>query len=805
MPPPVVTFTSPSYTPYEVNNNTFSITANILNISGSQDIRFRVNGQTMTNFYFNNSNKTFQSNIVLNEGTNVVEIKATNNVGQDIEQVQLIYKKPVVIQPPVVSFVDPSVNPKNVTGPLYNVAAKALHVDYKYQVTVRVNGTNVQYFNFNPSTKIVTFQANLVPGSNMLEVAATNNDGSDQATTSLILAIPEQSPPPIVTIIEPNVNPFHTASPNGHVAATVLNVAGKSNIELKINSVSTTNFSYNSITKLMEINTPLVDGANVFSIVATNNAGTDNAGVTIIYDKPVQVLPPVISITVPSSNPHTTMIGSQIINADILNVPIATNVSANYNGNPTSGFSYDPNTGKFSYNAILIEGANILEITAFNSAGTASKSQTVIYVIEEEPCNNPAITLTSPSSNPFITSSNKGGTTANITGASSIIFKVDGVATTSYNYNAQTGAFKFLDNSLNEGANVYELIAINDCGTTNKVVTVLYEKKEQPCVEPSISLVVPSSYSTSTSAATMNFTFKISNLEDASGIQITNNGVACTFQFDPITGLVTGTASIAKGANNLLVKANNSCGGDIATIRIDRRGLGTGITFPPTVNIVDPGSNPYTTTQDNYAVLAKVTNVTAASEISVNVDGNSTPFSFDASNKTVKIPLQLAVGSQTLNIAVATANGADDDQVELIRTNPCTTPIVTIFRPGIGVHYVSSDVGTIGAHVQHSDEVSVTLNGNNYTNFTFDPATGKIIINYVIHNTDEYMFVVTGNHPDCGAANESVTIIFDGGSTDTPAADTCQTPTVNFTDPATSPYTSAISQLPINICNGACY
>ena len=97
----------------------------------------------------------------------------------------------------------------------------------------------------------------------------------------------------------------------------------------------------------LKVRTPLV-------FTGTNSVGSDNAGTTVIYEKPFTLPPPIISITKPNSDPHTTSSSSEVIHADILNVLSASNVSAKFNGFPTTAFSYDPASKKFTYNANLV-------------------------------------------------------------------------------------------------------------------------------------------------------------------------------------------------------------------------------------------------------------------------------------------------------------------------------------------------------------------------------------------------------------------------------------------------------------------
>lgn len=574
IPPPIVTFTNPNYSPKEVIDAPFTVTAAIMNIDGASAITYKVNGAVNPVFNYNVSNKIFSSNITLHEGNNIVEIKAVNSVGQDIEQAIIIYKKPIQLRPPVVTITNPNTNPKTVTSALYNVFATAQYVDFQSHVSVTLNGANVPYFNFNTATKQVSFQASLMEGSNIITVTGTNHDGTDSDTKTIIYDAPQQLPPPIVTITNPTDNPHTTYSASVDVFANVLHVAGKSNISLKINGVASSNFTYNVVSKVMVISTALVEGSNTFSITATNIVGTDNAGSTIIYKKPIALKPPVVQITQPISNPSNTVIGNEIINATILNVVDASHVSAKFNGLVTNMFTYDPGTKKFSYNATLIPGANVLEITAWNDAGSASKSQTIIFTNEAPPCDNPVITIKQPLKNPVFTSNSKGAILANISGASSVLVKINGVNSPGFNFNSATGEFQLFINSLNEGANIYEIIATNACGSSSSKISYIYKKEAPPCVAPIVELSSPNSYNTTTNNATFTFAVFVRNIASSSGAKVLINGSPVVFNYDATTTLVTGSVTLKKGSNSLVISGTNDCGTDKASVTVTLKQMG---------------------------------------------------------------------------------------------------------------------------------------------------------------------------------------------------------------------------------------
>jgi large repetitive protein len=141
-----------------------------------------LNGQAVSNFTFNPSNGNLNVMLNLIEGSNVVSITGTNPAGSDTEQTIIIYKRREVqtAQPPVVSFINPVLNPTEINQPTMNVRASVLYVTTSQQISVRVNGQQITNFVFNPSNNTLNFTANLVPGANTVTVRGTNNVGSDE-------------------------------------------------------------------------------------------------------------------------------------------------------------------------------------------------------------------------------------------------------------------------------------------------------------------------------------------------------------------------------------------------------------------------------------------------------------------------------------------------------------------------------------------------------------------------------------------------------------------------------------------------
>ena len=128
--PPFVVINHPHNSPYNSNNQSFVVTAKVLNVDNAQQIEFLVNGIIHITSY-NTITDVFTSSILLEEGSNKIIINAVNNAGSASDSKIIKYIKEV---PPTVQITSPSASPTNVGTPLINITGKVLNVPSKNQI-----------------------------------------------------------------------------------------------------------------------------------------------------------------------------------------------------------------------------------------------------------------------------------------------------------------------------------------------------------------------------------------------------------------------------------------------------------------------------------------------------------------------------------------------------------------------------------------------------------------------------------------------------------------------------------------------
>ena len=707
-PSPIVTITNPTTNPYSTTMNNVTVLATVLNITSQSQIGVTINGVATSSFLYNSSAHALNLSSNLNPGANTFVISATNTSGSDSKSTTVIYNIQNVTPPPAITFVNPAVNPfTSAVSPL-PINAIVQNVTSVGQVSVTANGAPMptSMLSFNPSTGQLSFNSNLISGVNTIAISATNVVGADSKSITVIYNQPVVNvPAPTVVITSPTVNPFNTSGSVATIHANVLNVVNSSQITVSLNGVATSAFSYNIATKQLSFTTNLISGANVISVSATTTYGSDSKSQTIIYTQPFAAPAPSVTIISPSVNPFNTSINSSLINATVLNVLNASQITVSLNGVATSAFSYNIATKQLSFNASLISGANVISVSATTTYGSDSKSQTIIYS-QQVVTPAPLVTITSPSVNPFNISTNISVVNAivtNVLNASQITVSLNGAATTGFSYNVMTKQLSFNANLIS-GANIITIVANNSSGSDSKSTTIIYTA---PVVVPApvVTITSPSVNPFNTSTSTISVNASVLNVLAASQIAATLNGATIPFTFNAATKQLSLSAGLISGANVVTVSAINTSGSDSKSTTITYTAP---VALPaPVITFTTPTALGTESTTAVYNVEATVLNVLSSSGITVKVNGVSlTGFTYSASTKQVKFNANLNIGSNTVAISATNASGSDSKSV-IIKYKLSINPLNS--------DSLNSPVNPGNPNVHHPGGVTIVTGGSTGT------------------------------------------------------------------------------------------
>ncbi len=790
--PPVVTITNPNVSPYSVSNQSFNLAATVLNVSQKSQVNVKLNGQNLANFSYDNSTNGVAAVLSLVEGSNTVTVTGTNNDGTDSKQTIIIYRPVQTEQPPVVTFVNPNVNPYTTDQATFNVLATVLNVASQSGVNVNVNGANYTAFNFNAVTKMTSFSVNLIEGANIITVTGTNTAGTDTKTQTIIYRKQQTLLPPVVTFTDPVTNPITVFDPVYDVQTRVRYVNGSQNIQLRINGVLSTNFSYSVSSEMMNFTTSLMPGANIIEVRGTNAVGTDIASTTIIYRKPQPQNPPVVTITTPQADPYTVTSASTVINATVLNIEGAQNVSVTVNGNNFGGFIYNAATKIVAFTMPLVEGSNSVIVTGTNNAGQASDQTTIIYRKESLPL--PHVTFTNPSQ-PGTTVSTPGyqmrAIIQNVDSKQGILVKQDGQTVNPNLYSFNAGNHEVIFNtSLNAGSTIFYVSGTNTAGTHSASTQVNYQRAA--CKGPEVTIVNPAAAGTSTETASFNFSAKLLGVDDLQHIVFKVNGIAVNGgSFNASTKLFSHTVLLNEGSNSLEISGTNECGTASASTIVTYTPAAQPCIAPGVTAIV-PSTQQFTTDQQSVTVKVATVNIENASQVIFQVNNTVQQFSFDSGSHIVSAQVPLNEGANTISVTVANDCGRDKYTWTITR-KVCQPPFLAI--TGSTVPNGSTTTGnaiTITASVDNvasMSQITATQNGQP-VNFIYNPQTKTFSLNRELVIGVNTLVMMATN--ECGKDSETIKVV-------RKEVNIVKPPLLKFIAPLTSPYNTDEASMDVKV------
>ncbi len=567
---------------------------------------------------------------------------------------------------------------------------------------------------------------------------------------------------PTVVYINPTSNGVISAAANYQFVAEVKNVLGRENIAVKQNGVSNYTFNYNSETDRLEAGVVLVPGMNTFEITATNSCGSDVETITVNYQ---ECKSPVITMVNPTVSGQTVTSAPFNLSAVVQN---ANNqqITVTQNNVNITNFTFNTTSGALQSSVNLAPGVNTFVITAQTACGSASQTYTVNY----QTCIVPSISLVSP------TTSGTTVSTANFTlsaliqnGANSQVKVTHNTrALTNVNYNASTGAVQTTV-TLALGLNTFVITSTNSCGTDTETITVNY----QNCVAPVITPIAPASNGTTVSSPTFVLNASILNSNNGQGITVTHNTRAITnFTFNNATSNLQTTLTLNPGLNTIVIKSTNACGTDTETITINYQAC-----LVPVVTVTSPASNGLAVSSPSFTFSGSIQNSNNGQGVSLKLNNTAiTNYSFNNATGAIQATVNLLPGLNTFILTSTTACGTDTETI-VVNYQPCVLPTVNITSPapsGITVTNANFSLTALIQNTNNGQGISVKLNNNAITNYTFSSTTGVLQANVTLApglNT----FVVTAT-TTCGTDSETVTVNYNN----------CIAPVITIVTPSTN-------------------
>ena len=580
--PPIINFTNPSKNPLKVSQPLMTIRAEVKYVKSSENLNFTQNGVEHGTFIYNPNTNVFESKVNLVLGKNVFNLTGYNSDGNASDETVVIFESeaPKDAYPPTVNIVDPVNSPYNVNQLNYIVKAAIHNIKARNQLTVTFNNEPFFGFSFNPDGAI-NFSANLnlKSGINTLKIVGTNSAGTDKDETVLVYArkpIDNEGNPPVVSITIPNKNPYTTSKTEVDITAKINYIENNQQVEVVINGVNTSNFTYNSNTRTVQFIAGLSTGYNNIRVKAKNAYGTDMDDIQITcqpgFDPHGSNFPPVVSITTPNTNPYTTQNSTQAISAKVEHIDSKEQLEIKVNGVETTSFTLSASK-IVQFNVNLTNGSNTISIIATNNFGSDSDVSQIIYREKIQRKDPPKIKIFTPEENPFTTSQATEKVVAKVEDVNlknQITVKINGVNTLNFSFESSTKLVK-VDANLSLGTNTINISATNEFGSATgatQILRVIKTKptinegiKELPCIYPSIVYVSPSLPITTVTKGAFEVIAKLNGIKNKNQIKVFVNSIELKdFSFDTSTNLLNHTIHLEEVKTTYKIRLVNECG-----------------------------------------------------------------------------------------------------------------------------------------------------------------------------------------------------------------------------------------------------
>ncbi len=585
-------------------------------------------------------------------------------------------------------------------------------------------------FNYDMTSKQLIADINLKQGANTFTVKAENDCGKDTKTFTVTYA----------PCLAPTANFTNPASPNTTVKnsnftinAMLGNVTPGAKVDITLNNNIVQGFNYNPATGILMSSLNLQPGINTITLGVSTECGNVNISTTVNYDNCQN---PVVQLVSPSATGTTSSSSALTIIANVKNVNNANELRLFQNNTEYRNFTFV--NGQLQFIANLTRGTNTFVITATTSCGTMSQSFDVNY----QDCTAPKVTITAPANNATITSATVAlkAKVENVTAKQNISLKLNGIEVSNFTFNTNTKATESTI-ALQQGMNVITVSATNNCGSDIETVYLNYDN----CQTPVISVNnVPSTVN----AAGFLLTAQIQNMPDAQGLQLSQNGAPINYNY--VNGTLTSTVNLVPGNNTFTISASRTCGNAIKNITIFYNDC-----VAPTVNIQNPSTSGTSTNVAAFVFKAIVTNVSAASGITVSKNGANIPFVLNAG--IIEATTTLAEGSNVFKVNVANGCGTDSKTSTITYVN-CLPPVVNLINPITANATVNTSQINLKASILNAGNngISVKLNGTT-VNYSFSNGVLNAGLT-LVPGTNTILLSANNN---CGSDIETITIFYD--------------------------------------------
>jgi hypothetical protein len=298
----------------------------------------------------------------------------------------------------------------------------------------------------------------------------------------------------------------------------------------------------------------------------------------------------------------------------------------------------------------------------------------------------------------------------------------------------------------------------NTVGGNNSVNNVgNYNQTNTACPSPSIVFISPAQ-NTVVSAQTGEYQLQasISNIDSRNGITFRQNGQLLNyFAYNTTSDRLDINLTLIPGVNTFEIAATNNCGSANQVITMNYTPC-----ILPKIQFNDAPNGTANVSQALFSVNA---NLTAAETgaVTVMVNGmNIVPSGYIKETGTLRQPVTLSQGRNTIVVSTTNSCGTVSETL-VVNYENCILTKVNLITPSQSGTSVTTDLYSLtmqASNVSSAQQLALTINNQQITNYTFNPSTGMLTRTLVLQNgTNTISLRATNN---CGTDVKTLTILF---------------------------------------------
>jgi hypothetical protein len=282
--PPAINIMNPGNSPFNTFEPLQEIKARITGISGKENISLSFNGIRISSFIYDAKSLIISASVTLREGSNIIQITARNDAGQDIKSQEII-KEIKPCPPPVLKMIEPSQNDLTTENPSFTIRTEIRNIVAREQLSATLNNNPITSYNFNGNE--IAYVASLVPGINSYIISATNNCGTQKINYSIFykpteVIVEKPCPKPGINF---SIKGINREDATHELKGTVSNVKNRSDITFTVNDSPFEGFTYlpntGEISSVFKFN----PGSYTIRGAVKNDCGQDTYSGTVMIEE----------------------------------------------------------------------------------------------------------------------------------------------------------------------------------------------------------------------------------------------------------------------------------------------------------------------------------------------------------------------------------------------------------------------------------------------------------------------------------------------------------------------------------------